>query len=93
MKLLTRIAGLLTLLAVAPVAMAAAAISVGGLLNFVIYLVIIGLIFWAIWWFVSWVGVPEPFLKIIRVVLGLFALVIVVNLLLGLAGSPMFTFN
>lgn len=59
------------------------------LLSFVIYLVIVGLIFWCVWWFVGYVGVPEPFNKVIRVVLGLFALIIVVSLLLGLVGHPM----
>jgi hypothetical protein len=66
----------------------AASMSVGGLLNFVVYLVVVGLIFWCIWWFIGYVGVPEPFNKVIRVVLGLFALIIVINLLLGLVGTP-----
>lgn len=72
-------------------ASAAAALSLDGLLSFVIYLVIVGLIFWCIWWFLGYVGVPEPFNKVIRVVIGLVALIIVINLLLGLIGSPMFS--
>lgn len=74
-----------------PLAFAAMQMSMSGLLEFVIYLVIVGLIFWCIWWFLGYVGVPEPFNKVIRVVLGLFALIIVVNLLLGLVGSPIFS--
>ncbi len=65
--------------------------SLGGLLEFIIYLVVVGLIFWCIWWFIGFVGVPEPFNKVIQVVLGLVALIIVVNLLLGMVGSPLFT--
>jgi len=76
---------------VSPFAFGAVGISLEGLLSFVVYIVIVGLIFWCIWWFIGYVGVPEPFNKVIRVVLGLIALVIVVNLLLGLAGSPLFT--
>jgi hypothetical protein len=72
-------------------AMAAAGISVDGLLSLVIYVVIIGLIFWCVWWFLGTAGIPEPFNKIIRVVVGLIALVIVVNLLLGFAGHPFMT--
>lgn len=79
----------LLLMLASPVALAAQA-GVSGLLRAVIYLVIMGTIFWAIWYFVTWVGVPEPFLKVIKVLLGLAALVFVVNLLLSLIGSPMF---
>lgn len=71
--------------------MAFASIGLNAMFSFFIYLVIVGLIFWVIWWFLGYVGVPEPFNKVIRVILGLFALIIVVNLLLGLVGSPIFT--
>lgn len=60
------------------------------LLHFVVYLVIIGLVFYCVWWFLGYAGIPEPFNKVIRVVIGLVALVIVVNLLLGLTGTPLF---
>lgn len=66
------------------------AISIGSLLGLIIYLVVIGLIFWVIWWFLGYVGVPEPFNKVIRVILALVALIIVVNILLGFAGHPLF---
>lgn len=72
-------------------AFAAGSIGLGGLMEFIIYLVVVGLIFWCVWWFIAYVGVPEPFNKVIRVVMALIALIIVVNLLLGLVGSPMFT--
>lgn len=74
-----------------PAAFAAVSLSLEGMLSIIIWLVIVGLIFWCIWWFVGYVGVPEPFNKVIRVIMGLVALIIVVNLLLGLVGSPMFT--
>jgi len=70
-------------------AFAAANVSVDNLIEVVIYLVILSLVFWVIWWFVGYVGVPEPFNKVIRVVIGLVALLVVVSLLLGmLTGSP-----
>ena len=93
MNTVLKFAGLFALLAISPVAFAAANISIQGLLNFVIWVVILGVIFWVIWWFIGYVGVPEPFNKVLRVVIGLVALIIVINLLLGLAGSPLFTFN
>lgn len=66
----------------------AAGVSVDSMVSTLIYLVIIGLIFWVVWWFVGYVGVPEPFNKVIRVVIGLIALLIVVSFLLGLVGHP-----
>lgn len=84
--------GIILALIAAPV-MAAISLSLEGVLSLIVYLVIVGLIFWCIWWFLSYVGVPEPFNKVLRVILGLLALVIVVNLLLGLIGSPMFSFH
>jgi hypothetical protein len=78
----------LALLAASPLAFAAINIGVGGLLGLVVNIVIIGLIFWAILWFIDYVGIPEPFNKIIRVVVALVALVIIINILLGLGGTP-----
>ena len=68
-----------------------AAISMNSLISVLIYLVIIGLVFYAVWWFIGYVGLPAPFDKIIRVIVGLVALVVVVGLLLDLAGTPLVT--
>lgn len=54
----------------------------------VIYLVIIGLIFWVIWWALGQFAIPEPFNKVARVIVVLLAVVVVLNILLGLLGSP-----
>ena len=68
----------------------AAGMDTGNFLNTIIYLVIVALVFWVIWWFLGYVGVPEPFNKVIRVLLGLAALLVVVNVLLSLIGKPIF---
>lgn len=73
------------------VAAVISAISLNALVEIVIYLVVVGLILWCIWWFIAYVGLPEPFNKIARVLVALVALVIVVNLLLGLVGTPVFS--
>ena len=62
--------------------------DLSALLHLVIFLVIVATIFWLVMWFVGYVGVQEPWLKIIKVILGLAALVIVVDLLLGFVGGP-----
>lgn len=63
------------------------AITVSALLNGLIWLVVVALIFWLVWWFISWVGIPEPFNKVIRVVLGLIAIILLINFLLSLTSS------
>lgn len=52
-------------------------------------LVIVGLIFWLVFWFIDYVGVPEPFNKVIRVVVGLAALVYLIDFLMSLNGHPL----
>jgi hypothetical protein len=64
-----------------------AVIQIGGLFEAFIFFVVAGLIFWACWWFLDWVGLPEPFNKFAKVILGLFALIVVVNILLSLVGK------
>ena len=59
------------------------------MLTLLIQLVIIGLIFYAVWWFIGYAGVPEPFNKILRVVVGLVALVAVITILMSLGGLTM----
>jgi len=64
-------------------------ISGSALLSLFVTLVILGLIFWLVLWFLAWVAVPEPFNKIIKVVVGLFVLIYLMNLLLGMSGHPL----
>ena len=63
------------------------------MMGLLIQLVILGLIFWVIWWFIGYVGIPEPFNKVLRVVVGLVALVLVVNVLLGISGTNFQSLN
>ena len=59
------------------------------LLNALITLVVVGLICWLVWWFISYVGLPEPFNKVARVLVALVALIFLINFLLGLTGHPL----
>jgi hypothetical protein len=61
-------------------------ISGEALLGALLTLVIAAVIFWLLLWFVNYVGIPEPFNKVVRVVLGLAAIIFLVNWLLGLMG-------
>ena len=62
--------------------------DVSSLLHFVVVIVILGLIFWLVWWFIGYVGLPEPFNKVARVIVALVALVVAIDILLNLMGGP-----
>ena len=63
--------------------------SMEALFGLIITLIIAGLIFWLVLWFVDFVGVPEPFNKVIKVVLGIVALLYLLSVLTGYA-PPIF---
>lgn len=64
-------------------------ISGTALLQAFVVLVVAALIFWLLWWFIGYVGIPEPFNKVIRVVIGLAAVLFLINFLLSLIGTPL----
>jgi VIT1/CCC1 family predicted Fe2+/Mn2+ transporter len=64
-------------------------VSGSGALSALITLVVVGLICWLVWWFIAYIGLPEPFNKVVKVLVALFALVFLINFLLGLTGHPL----
>ena len=74
-----------TLMLFAPAALAAT-VSIEGLIGLLVWLVVLGLIFWLVWWFVNYIGLPEPFAKVARVIVALVAFLILIYLLLGILG-------
>lgn len=65
--------------------------AVESLIALVIYLIVIGLIFGLLWWLVDYCQLPEPFNKVVRVVLAILAVLIVISVLLSfLGGIPVF---
>lgn len=65
-----------------------AVISGTSVIQVVLWLIVVGLIFWLLDWLIRYVGLPEPFAKIARVVLGVAAVILIINALLSLVGSP-----
>ena len=61
--------------------------ATGGLLSLLVTLVIVGLIFWLLWWFLGTIGLPEPFAKIANVLIAVVAVVFLIDLVLGLGGG------
>jgi len=68
-----------------------AAVSGESLINAVIWLIIAGVIFWLLNWLISYVGVPEPFAKVAKVIIAIAVALICINALLTLAGRPLIT--
>ena len=64
-------------------------ITGSALITLLVTLVIGGLIAWLCWWFVDYCGLPAPFDKVAKVIIGLVVLVFLVNALLGLGGHPL----
>jgi len=53
------------------------------MISILISLVIWALVFWLLWWAVGKMALPEPFAKVITVVLILAAVIVIIGLLMG----------
>ncbi len=62
-------------------------ISLSGAVSVIVTLVVAGLIFWMLWFLLDYVGLPQPFNKVARVVLMLLAVLVVIGVLLQLVGG------
>lgn len=62
--------------------------DLGNLLQFVIWIAVIGGVFYLVWWLISFIGLPEPFNKIARIIVAIVAVVILIQFLLGALGGP-----
>lgn len=67
-------------------AFAATSPGIEGLIISLVYLGVIILILAAIWWLAGYIGLPEPFNKVIRIIVGLVALLVLLYFLLGMVG-------
>lgn len=68
------------------------AVALSGLVGLLIHLLVAALIFWLIWWALNYIGPPEPFRKVITVILVIVAVIYLINVLLGLSGNSFITF-
>lgn len=65
--------------------------SLNLLVQLIIYLLVAGAIFALLNWLIGYVGVPDPFAKAARILLAVFAVLIIIGLLLSLVnGRPFF---
>ena len=64
-------------------------ISGAGFISIVVWVIVVGLVFYLLWWLVGYLGLPEPFNKVARVILAVAAVIFLINLLMGLTGHPL----
>ena len=83
----------LLLLFVSPLAFGAINLSIGALVELVIYLIVVGGILWLLLWLISYVGLPDPFAKVAKIIVMVIGVLILINVLLGFAGTPIFNFR
>lgn len=65
-------------------------ISIESAVMVIIYLIIGGLIFGLLWWLIEYCAIPEPFNKVVRVILAVLAILVVIGILLSFIGHPIF---
>ncbi len=57
--------------------------ATGGLLSLLVTVVIVGLIFFLLYWFLGQVALPEPFNKVALVILALAVVIFLIGILTG----------
>lgn len=63
-------------------------ISISSIVSVLFTIIIVGLVFWLLWWLVDYLALPAPFNKVARVILAVAAVFILISLLLSLVGYP-----
>ena len=58
-------------------------VSGAAIINIVVYLVIVGLIFYLLFWAIGAIGLPEPFSKVATALIVLVAVIYLIGLLTG----------
>ena len=58
------------------------------LIALLVTLIVLGLLFWLAIWLIDWIGLPEPFNKVIKVVIGLVVFLYLAGVLLGMTPMP-----
>jgi hypothetical protein len=61
-------------------------ISGTALITLLVQIVVVGLIFWLLHWFLGQVGLPAPFNKVATVLLALVAVVFLISALMSVGG-------
>jgi len=68
-------------------------LSIEGMVSSVIYCLVLGAVVWLLLWLIGYLGIPEPFNKVARGIVIVFAVLLLIMLLLAFVGHPIFTFR
>lgn len=64
------------------------AITASPLINAFIWLIVVGLVAYLLWWLIGYMALPQPFDKVLRVILAVIVVIVIINFLLGILGNP-----
>ncbi len=56
----------------------------GGLIGLLVTVIVVGLVCYLLWWLIGYIGLPEPFDKVARVIIALIAVVVLLDIVFGL---------
>ena len=56
----------------------------GGLIGLLVQVIVVGLVCYLLWWLIGYIGLPEPFNKIARVIIALIAVIFLLDMVFGL---------
>ena len=62
--------------------------SIESLVRVVVTLCVLGGICWLLYWLVGFIGIPDPFAKVARAIIAVFAVLCLISMLLDFAGHP-----
>jgi hypothetical protein len=63
------------------------------IIGLLVAVIVLGLVFYVLWWLVGVIGLPEPFNKVATVIIALLAVVILLGLLFGQINVPLLRIN
>lgn len=67
-----------------------AAVSGKSVINAVLWVIGLGLICWLLWWLIDYVGLPQPFSKVAKVIVAVAAVIVLINLIISIMGGEPF---
>ncbi len=64
------------------------AIEGSAIVTMFIWIVVVALICWLLWWLIGYMGLPQPFDKVLRVIVAVIAVIFLINAILTPVGKP-----
>lgn len=66
-----------------------AAVSGEALVSAVVWIICAAVVFGLLNWLVGYIGIPEPFNKVVKVIIAIAAVLVCINALMTMAGRPL----